>query len=88
MKSIFTIYLSADGMHTKCATNMKALYKVITELDKYTVLSIDGKELTYSRLVSVIRKAQNDNRFNVCRIQCENGNEILIQNPILISNCL
>ena len=93
-KTIFTIYLSQDGIHTTAFTNVKALSKGLGEIKNdayqtdYVPVSIDNKPYTYNKLLSSIRKSQDKNLMCVCRIKCENGAEILVQEVELKSNCL
>ena len=87
MKSIYTITLSDNGAYSKCATNMKALYKILTEIPNYKPIEIMGKPASYERLCYSITSHQMANINTVCRVFCEGGAVITIHNPIIISNC-
>ena len=97
MKTIYSIYMSEDGLRRNVYTNIKALYKGILETG-YTPIVVTFVEetspvytytdikFTYANLLKVMRhSSKNGERYELAGIGCENGSYINIQEHPIVS---
>lgn len=89
MKRVFTIFLSADGLHQKCFTNVKALFNGIkeTEYNPKTIAlaGLDDMNYSYINLLRAVKLSQANNRVHMCTLYCDDIATISIQELTITS---
>lgn len=85
MKTIYTIYMSDDGLNQFATKNVKALYNEILETG-YKANNFfeveDGQQIrkpfNYSNLLKTVKKRKDENHFYIAHIECDGGGTITI----------
>jgi len=83
--TIYTVYLSEDGLYNKVFTNVKCMFNSIEKIG-YEPIKVEELKYSYANLVKALNdSSKNGTLYKRVDVECENYSSIQIQEMVLVS---